>query len=74
MRAVLSKIVAGSMIAGAALLASACTSNESTSVNNTTEIVAPENTTDAMVTNVDAGAENGMMDNGAMMENTTNAM
>jgi hypothetical protein len=73
MRAVLSKIVAGSMIAGAALLASACTSNESTSVNNTTEVVAPENTTDAMIGNVD-GAENAVVDNGAMMENTTNAM
>ena len=59
MRAVLSKIVAGSMIAGAALLASACTSNESaTNVTNTTEVVPTENvtTTDTMVTNIDAAA------------------
>ncbi|WP_333571171.1 hypothetical protein [Sphingomonas sp.] len=74
MRAVLSKIVAGSMIAGAALLASACTNNETTSVNNTTEVVAPENTTDASVTNVDMAApvDNAVVDNGTM--NASNAM
>ncbi|WP_313535652.1 hypothetical protein [Sphingomonas sp.] len=75
MRAVLSKIVAGSMIAGAALLASACTSNTETNVNNTTEVVAPENTTDASVTNVDVAApvDNGAMTDNAMM-NASNAM
>ncbi len=74
MRAVLSKIVAGSMIAGAALLASACSSNTETNVNNTTEVVAPENTTDASVTNVDvaAPADNAVVDNGTM--NASNAM
>lgn len=73
MRAVLSKIVAGSMIAGAALLASACSSNTETNVNNTTEVVAPENTTDASVTNVDtaAPAEN-VADNATV--NASNAM
>ena len=68
MRAVLSKIVAGSMIAGAALLASACTSNESaTNVTNTTEVLPVENTTatDTMVTNIDAAAPMGN-DTGAM--------
>ncbi|WP_294252627.1 hypothetical protein [uncultured Sphingomonas sp.] len=74
MRAVLSKIVAGSMIAGAALLASACSSNTETNVNNTTEVVAPENTTDASVTNVDVAApvDNAVVDNGTM--NASNAM
>lgn len=73
MRAVLSKIVAGSMIAGAALLASACSSNTETNVNNTTEVVAPENTGDAAVTNVDtaAPAEN-VADNATV--NASNAM
>ena len=70
MRAVLSKIVTGSMIAGAALLVSACGGNESTNVTNTTEVVPAENvtTTDTMVTNVDAGAA---MDNGMTMETNT---
>lgn len=64
MRAVISKIVAGSMIAGAALLASACTNNETTAVNNTTEVVAPDNgATDAMVGNTEVPADNAM-DNG----------
>ncbi len=54
MRAVISTIV----IAGAALLASACTSNEtSTNVTNTTEVpVENVTTTDTMVTNIDAAA------------------
>jgi len=56
MRAVISTVV----IAGAALLASACTSNETTNVTNTTEVVPVENvtTTDTMVTttNIDAAA------------------
>jgi len=56
MRAVISTFA----IAGAALLASACTSNETTNVTNTTEIVPVENvtTTDTMVTNIDAGLGN----------------
>ena len=57
MRAVISTVA----IVGAALLASACTSNETTNVTNTTEIVPVENvtTTDTMVTNIDAGAAMG---------------
>ena len=59
MRAVISTLA----IAGAALLASACTSNETTNVTNTTEVVPVENTvsTDTMVTttNIDAAAPMG---------------
>ena len=68
MRAILSKIVAGSMIAAAALTVSACSSNDSaTNVTNTTEVVPTENVgaTDTMVTNIDAAAPT---DNGAMMD------
>jgi hypothetical protein len=66
MRAVISTIV----IAGAALLASACTSNESsTNITNTTEVpVENVTTTDTMVTNIDAAAP---MDNGMAMDTNT---
>ena len=67
MRAVISTFA----IAGAALLASACTSNETTNVTNTTEIVPVENTvvTDTMTTtNIDAAAP---MDNVVETTNTT---
>ena len=68
MRAVISTIV----IAGAALLASACTNNETANVTNTTEVVPTEtvNTTDEMVTNVDTAAP---MDNATVETNTVDA-
>lgn len=64
MRAVFSSIV----IAGAALMVSACGSKETTTVTNTVEVVPVENVTvtDTMtVTNVDAAADN------AVVETTT---
>ena len=70
MRAVISTIV----IASAALLASACTSNETTNVTNTTEVVPVENAaTDTMVTttNIDAGAPMGNMGDTMTTTNTT---
>jgi Ni/Co efflux regulator RcnB len=69
MRAVLSKIVAGSMIAGAALLASACTSNESFDQrheHHRSRSDRERHHTDTMVTNIDAAAT----ENGVVVENT----
>ena len=71
MRAVISTFA----IAGAALLASACTSNETTNVTNTTEIVPVENTTvtDTMTTtNIDAGAPVGNVVETTNTTTTTN--
>jgi hypothetical protein len=69
MRAVISTFA----IAGAALLASACTSNETTNVTNTTEIVPVENvtTSDTMVTNIDAGMGNSTMETTNTTSSTT---
>lgn len=61
MRAILSKAVAVSMIAGAGLLVTACNTETTTLVNNTTEIEVPaENisVSDEMVTNIDGAAGN----------------
>lgn len=53
MRAVISTVA----IVGAALLASACTSNETTNVTNTTEVVQPENVVvEDTMTNIDTAA------------------
>ncbi|MFZ5747526.1 MAG: hypothetical protein ACOY45_07685 [Pseudomonadota bacterium] len=80
MRALLTKIVAGSMIAGSALLVSAC-GETTVAVNNTTEVVPAENvaTTDEMVSSMDAanGTETNMVDGNMMEEGNmaeTNAM
>jgi len=62
MRAILSKAVAVSMIAGAGLLVTACGSETPATVNNTAEIEVPvENVgvTDEMVTNIDGATGNG---------------
>lgn len=75
MRAVLSKIVAGSMIAGAALMVSAC-GGETANNTATTEVTNTDNAVvDAGVTNVDAApADNAVVDNGAVAANASNAM
>lgn len=74
MRAFISKVVAGSMIAGAALMISACqpkteTTNETTVTemgNETTETV-----TDNMTAPDAATMDNGMMANDTAVSNTT---
>jgi ABC-type oligopeptide transport system substrate-binding subunit len=66
MRALLSKTVAASMIAGAALLVSACESETTAVVENTTETpVENMGAEDDMMTTIDAanGTEMNMMDN-----------
>ena len=76
MRGILSKVVAGSMIAGVALLVSACSSGNNTSVNvtETNYTETDVNTTDEM-TPVDAANGATMVANdtmgGAMAGNTT---
>ena len=71
MRALISKVLTGSMIAGAALLVSACGgSNESTATENTT--VTDLNATEGMdtmsdnMTAVDGATNTGMMANDSM--------
>ncbi|MDF7775070.1 hypothetical protein P1X14_07420 [Sphingomonas sp. AOB5] len=55
MRAILSKVAAVSMIAGAGLLVTACGKTETTAtVNNTVEEVSTVNVTDEMTGTVDA--------------------
>ncbi|HCB76705.1 hypothetical protein [Sphingomonas yantingensis] len=74
MRALISKVVTGSMIASAALLVSACGGNTENTTDNT--VVTDLNTTDPMMdgtmtdnmTAVDGGAT---MGNDAMMMNDT---
>lgn len=89
MRAIISKVLTGSLVAGAALAVSACgPKTETTTTDNTmvTDMNATEGmdtmTTDNM-TAVDGGANTGMMANDTMMSNdsmmmanetTTNAM
>lgn len=81
MRAILSKALTGSMIAGAALMVSACGGSTETTTENT--VVTDLNATDgAMDTTTDnMTAVDGAMGNDAMMANdtmmsntTTNAM
>ena len=72
MRAILSKVVTGSMIAGAALLVSACGGKTETTTENT--VVTDLNSTDtmrdgAMTDNMTA--VDGAMGNDAMMANDT---
>lgn len=76
MRAFISKTVAGSLIAGAALMVSACgTKTENTTVDNTavTDMNATEgmDTMNDSMTNVDGATGNGaMMSNDTMMPNS----
>ncbi|QIG79119.1 hypothetical protein [Stakelama tenebrarum] len=69
MRAILSKAVAATMIAGAALAVSACNSETTAVVDNSTDIEAIDNmgAEDDMVTGMDAA--NAM--DGNMMDNMT---
>ena len=78
MRAI-SKVVAISMIAGAGILVTACKSETTATVNNTTtEVVTSEgNVSDEMVTNVDGATGNGTVTettNTTTTNTTTNAM
>jgi hypothetical protein len=79
MRDLLSKIVTGSMVAGAALLVVACGSNEDATANNAAMNVEDTMTTGNDMTNVDAmdgaGANLGAMDstaNGTTADTTAN--
>lgn len=74
MRALISKAVTGSMIAGAALLVSACGDTTETAVDNTT--VVDLNTTDPMLDGTmtdNMTIVDGAMGNDAMMMNDTMA-
>jgi hypothetical protein len=68
MRAILSKVVAVSMIAGASLTVAACGESTTATVNNTTttEIVTSENGAEDTMTGVD-----GATGNGAVVETNT---
>lgn len=69
MRALISKVVTGSMIAGAALMISACTKTETTSTN-----VVDLNATEGMDTVTDnMTATDGMMANDTVIANDTTA-
>ena len=75
MRAILSKVVTGSMIAGAALLVSACGGNTETTTENT--VVTDLNSTDTMMDGTmsdNMTAVDGAMGNDAMMANDTSMM
>ncbi|MCW3836037.1 hypothetical protein ACFQ1E_08295 [Sphingomonas canadensis] len=62
MRAILSKAVAVSMIAGAGLLVTAC-GGETPAVNNTATVVDETNVSDEMVTNLDGATGNEVVSN-----------
>jgi hypothetical protein len=72
MRAIFSKVVTGSMIAGAALLVSACGGKTETTTENT--VVTDLNSTDTMMDGAmtdNMTAVDGAMGNDAMMANDT---
>jgi hypothetical protein len=70
MRALISKVLTGSMIAGAALMVSACGPKTETTTENT--MVTDLNATEGMDTMSDnMTAVDGAMDNGAAMTNDT---
>ena len=75
MRAILSKVVTGSMIAGAALLVSACGGKTETTTENTvvTDLNATDATMDGTMTD-NMTAVDGAMGNDAMMANSGGAM
>ncbi|MEG3123697.1 hypothetical protein [Sphingomonas sp. GB1N7] len=69
MRALISKVLTGSMIAGAALMVSACGPKTETTTENT--MVTDLNATEGMDTMSDnMTAVDGAMDNGAMTNDT----
>ena len=75
MRAILSKVVTGSMIAGAALLVSACGGQTENTTENT--VVTDLNSTDTMMDGTmtdNMTAVDGAMGNDAMMANDTGMM
>ena len=75
MRALISKVLTGSMIAGAALAVSACGPKTETTTDNT--MVTDMNSSEGMdtmtdnMTAVDGGMNGGMMANDSMMANDT---
>lgn len=75
MRALISKVLSGSMIAGAALMVSACGPKTETTTENT--MVTDLNATEGMgtmsdnMTAVDGAMDNGAMANDTMMSNDT---
>lgn len=78
MRSIFSKVLTGSMIAGAALLVSACGGNNEPATENTT--VTDLNATEGMdtmsdnMTAVDGGMNSGMMANDSMMMGNDSSM
>ncbi|MGK6319233.1 hypothetical protein [Sphingomonas sp. DT-204] len=71
MRAILSKVVTGSMIAGAALLVSACGGNTTETTNTVvTDVNATDATMDGTVTD-NMTAVDGAMGNDALLANDT---
>ena len=80
MRAIISKVLTGSLIAGAALAVSACGPKTDTTTTDNT-MVTDMNATgdmDTMATDnmtaVDSGANSGTMANDTMMSNSTGTM
>ena len=71
MRALISKVVTGTMIAGAALMISACTKTETTSTNIVDLNATDESTMTDNMTAVDAGNDTGMVANETVVTNTT---
>ena len=71
MRALISKVLTGSMIAGAALMVSACGPKTETTTENT--MVTDLNATEGMDTMSDnmTAVDGAMADNGGMMANDT---
>ena len=78
MRTLISKVLTGSMIAGAALLVSACGGNNETATENT--LVTDLNATEGMdtmtdnMTAVDGAMNGGMMANDSMMMSNDSMM
>jgi hypothetical protein len=74
MRAILSKALTGSMVAGAALLVSACGGSTETTTENTvvTDLNATDGAMDTMTDNMTA--VDGAMGNDAMMANDSSMM
>ena len=74
MRSIFTKAVAVSLIAGAGLAVSACTSETSTNVTNTTTVEVPVDNVvvvDDMTGGMDAGNGMGTIDNGTSFGNAT---
>ena len=69
MRAFISKVATGSMIAGAALMISACQPKTETTTNDTTVTEMGNETTETMSDNMTA-TDSATMDNGTMANDT----